>query len=297
MMKMSRMRALVALVVIGLTIGSFVFRLGFGSYSSFGFGGLMYACPVGILESMLSTKIPTWSGVFCFAIVVVITLIAGKAFCSWICPTPWVRRIFGVRDSKNDDARLGSKCASCSCDQLEGERKVAHRAACSKDPLPAVGGKRDGRLIDGRHGVLAGTLLSSFVLGFPVFCLACPIGLTFASVLAIGYAFSQHVFMWDLIVFPAVLVVELVIFRSWCFKVCPVSAMLSLLSSRKRIVRPRVGEDACLRTQGVDCRVCVDICPEKVDPHSLDIPECTQCGACVDACPMRAILLVPSAKR
>ena len=39
--------------------------------------------------------------------------------------------------------------------------------------------------LDSRHYVLGGALLSTAVFGFPVFCLVCPIGLTFATVLVV----------------------------------------------------------------------------------------------------------------
>lgn len=292
-MKTSRFRALAALVVIVLTVVSFALRFGFGSYSSFGFGGLMYACPVGILESMLGVRAPDWVGLLCLAGVILGSFVVGKAFCSWICPTPWIRRIFGVKVQESEGAQDRMGCASRSCEPSDVGCRVAPCSRCGKVSLPAIGGERDGRTIDSRHGVLVGALLSSFIFGFPVFCLVCPIGLTFASILAVGYAFSQHVFIWDLIVFPVVLVFELVLFKSWCFKICPVSALLSFLSNKKRIIRPRVSRDACLRAKGIDCRVCVGVCPEKVDPHSLEISECTQCGMCVDACPARAIRLIP----
>ena len=287
-MKISRVRAVVASVVILATLGSFVAHVGFGSYSSFGFAGLSYACPVGILEGMLGAKSFDWTGLFCLAVVVVVALVAGKAFCSWICPTPWVRRIFGTGGSTKK--KLSGATRASSCGYTCGNR-IETCAACGKKPLEAIGGERDGRLIDGRHGVLAAALLSSFAFGFPVFCLVCPIGLVFATMLAVGYAFSQHIFVWDMVVFPLILALELVVFKSWCFKICPVSAFLSLLSRRRRFVRPRVDESACLRANGIDCHACVDLCPENVDPHSLDIPECTQCGLCADACPEKAIRL------
>ena len=77
--------------------------------------------------------------------------------------------------------------------------------------------------------------------------------------------------------------------RKWCSKICPISALVSLLSNLNVTLRPRVKADTCLRSRGVDCHACVDACPEQLDPHTKRIPECGKCGACVEACPAKAI--------
>ena len=55
-----------------------------------------------------------------------------------------------------------------------------------------------------RHFVLGGALLSTFIFGFPVFCLVCPIGLTFATILLLVNLFAQGDVTWSLIVVPAI---------------------------------------------------------------------------------------------
>ena len=170
-----------------------------------------------------------------------------------------------------------SACAACS-----GAK------ACAKALAP-VGGKRDGLQLDSRHAVLVGTLASAAVFGFPVFCLICPVGLTFATIIGLWNLVQFNEPSWALVIFPVILILEVTVLRKWCSKICPISALVSLLSNLNVTLRPRVKTDVCLRSRGVDCHACVDACPEQLDPHSKRIPECSKCGKCVDACPAKAI--------
>ena len=143
--------------------------------------------------------------------------------------------------------------------------------------------------LDSRHAVLVGTLASAAVFGFPVFCLICPVGLTFATIIGLWNLVQFNEPTWALIIFPIILIAEVTVLRKWCSKICPISALVSLLSNLNVTLRPRVKADACLRSRGVDCHACVDACPEQLDPHSRRIPECSKCGKCVEACPAKAI--------
>ncbi len=188
-----------------------------------------------------------------------------------------------VRACKTDVVKgAGAPYETCSCTSADARR-------CSTCALDPVGGKRDGVRLDTRHATLLGALGATAVFGFPVFCLVCPIGLTFATFIGLWHLFQFNETSWGLVIFPAILALEVVFLRKWCAKICPVSALVSLIASANRTLRPRVRSEACLRTSGTDCRVCVDACPEQVDPHSPRIPECSKCGACVEACPAGAI--------
>ena len=129
------------------------------------------------------------------------------------------------------------------------------------------------------------------MFGFPVFCLVCPVGLTFATLIGLWHLFQFNETSWGLILFPAILAIEVLVLRKWCVNICPISALVSLISNANRTLRPRVDRAACLRERGIDCRACVDACPEQVDPHSARIPECSKCGACIASCPAQAIRL------
>lgn len=151
---------------------------------------------------------------------------------------------------------------------------------------------------DSRHGVLAAALLSSLVFGFPVFCLVCPVGLTLGLVLALWFLFTAAEVNLSLLVIPVVLVVELVVLRHWCQRLCPLGALMSLLSLPNRSVRPSVDAKKCLRMNGSHCDACVGVCAEGLDPHTSErMNDCTKCAQCQRVCPGGAISFPLLAKR
>lgn len=129
------------------------------------------------------------------------------------------------------------------------------RSTCP--PAPA---RRRG---DSRNWVLGGALLSTAVFGFPVFCLICPVGLTFATLIAVWRLFQFNEVALSLLVFPAMLALEVLVLRKWCSRFCPLGALLSLVSRLNKTFRPVSNEATCLRSsKGEPCHQCADVCPE-----------------------------------
>lgn len=291
-------RALVFALVVGLVAVGLAFHTGTGTPSSFGLDAIAALCPLGALETMLGAREIMLHPLLLLAAMLAAIVVLGKAFCAWMCPAPWLQRLVkpGKRKAtgapadrfplagpdKKAAANLAAGSATYSCSRSDGQRCPT----CALDP---VGGARDGLQLDARHATLLGALGATAVFGFPVFCLVCPIGLTFATFIGLWHLFQFNETSWGLVIFPAILTLEAVFLRKWCTKICPVSALVSLVASANRTLRPRVRREACLRSSGIDCRVCVESCPEQVDPHSARIPECSKCGACVEACPAQAI--------
>lgn len=202
----------------------------------------------------------------------------GAAAANAACAAPSVPAGLPTDDAAYELFPQGKDAAGHSCHTC---------GAC--EALKAVGGKRDGLRVDSRHAVLLGALGSAVVFGFPVFCLVCPIGLTFALFIGVWNAFQFNEPSIALLVAAVLLVLELTVLRKWCANFCPMGALISLISGANRTLKPMVDANACLRGKGIDCHACVDACPEELDPHSGKLPECSKCGACVEACPAQAV--------
>lgn len=300
-MKISRARAFVAGFVAFLIVLGLATHASTGTWSALGVNAIAAVCPVGMLETMLGAREVMLHPLVLLIGAVIAIVLFGKAFCAWACPVPWLQRFFHPEKKQNRKSHnANSEDLSARIqhpaplDQEEKSEPCSHvcdtAAACKGcSALKPLGGTRDGMQFDTRHFALLGALGSAAIFGFPVFCLICPIGLTAATLVGVWHLFQLGETTWGLIIFPVILVLEVVFFRKWCAKICPVSALMSLVSTANRTFKPKVDNEVCLRTQGIDCHACVEACPEKLDPHSSCIPECSKCGACIEACPAHAI--------
>lgn len=107
---------------------------------------------------------------------------------------------------------------------------------------------------DSRHVILGGSLLSAAVFGFPVFRLICPIGAYLRHHRARHAACSPSATCWGVILVPALLLAEVVFFRKWCSKFCPISALMSLVGKANRTFVPAIDNAKCRESaQGTSC--------------------------------------------
>lgn len=286
-LRIAFMLFLCAALGIGLATTS-----GLGTASAWGWDSINAICPLGALEALIAFKgfpIPLLIGL---GIIIILTIVFGKAFCSWGCPVPLIQKLFKPR--KRAESHTDSQPLSC-----KGHRECS-QASCpakheSNGESRATDKSTTGFLADSRMWILCGALASTAIAGFPVFCLVCPIGLSFAFAIGIWHLFQYNETTWSLLVFPAILLIEIVFFKKWCTRICPISALTSLLSRANRTFRPTIMADRCRRTsRGETCNACTSACPLNIDLHNaaIDISksnECTRCGKCFDTCPAHAI--------
>jgi ferredoxin-type protein NapH len=263
--------AVAVIVLIGLFVNT-----GFGTPSSFGWEAIAYICPLGVIETFLASGTILPRPLIALVVCVAVAIVVGKVFCAWVCPVPPLRRFFTFE--KKDDKRK-----ACNIEEKDLRACSSGCTSCAE--------KR--KRFDSRHIVLGGALLSTAIFGFPVFCIVCPVGLTFASLIALWRLVGFNEPSWALLIFPLFLVLELFVLKKWCLKFCPLGALMSLMSIPNRLLRPRVDSTRCLREQGIECSRCVSVCEENLDSHfSEGMHECTKCGLCIENCPAQAIKMV-----
>lgn len=329
-MKITLARRLVLGLVFVAVIAGLIWNTGTGTPSSFGWQMVSTICPLGAFETFFASLFnSSWSFVphlvIGLLLVAIVGIVLGKVFCAWVCPVPpirnifsfgWLRRLRGESTTPEGQPTdvVGAKATkSAKTEAIETAEAFAAKAdepgpqaappaaieACKPEdkdlkdcPSGCTSCAEKRKKFDSRHVILSGALLSTAFFGFPVFCIICPVGLTFATLIAFWRLAGFNEPSWALLIFPAILVLEIFVLRKWCLKICPLGALMSLASIPNKLFRPRVEKSKCLREKGEDCNKCVEACGELLDPHySEGMHECTKCGLCVDKCPVRAITI------
>jgi ferredoxin-type protein NapH len=231
-----------------------------GSSWAFEAFGVRFTDPLGALESMLSSgRMPRvlWIGLL---LPLVLTLLFGRVFCSWLCPvgtilelTDGLRRVLKRVGMKPGRTKLWS-----------GDKYlvlVVGLALTVSIGLPLLGSFYPPALF--------GREVES---GFAVFFDAGEAGV--AGLTAAGLSLAS----WFLL---GIVFVELAFApRMWCRALCPGGALYAVLGWL-RPVRVRLDKSTC-----TDCGDCNVACGMGLDPmHDAMGVDCDNCGVCIASCP------------
>ena len=201
-MKRTRLlRMLCAFAFILLVFFGLILHTGSGTLSAIGWRDIAAVCPLGALEAMLAEKTLIPRAILGALAVVAFCLILGRVFCGWICPVPFIKQLFGQEEhaceSPSEKKAVNHTALQHRCViPLRVIKDTSGRTAASPSTTDTAQTKSaesaktaavttNIKSPKGPFMVLAGALASSAAFGFPVFCLICPVGLTFALVIAL----------------------------------------------------------------------------------------------------------------
>ena len=327
--KMVRARRVTLTLVVVAVLASLAFDCGIGTPSSFGIGSFSLLCPLGGIEAMIASRsfIPVAAISAC--VLLLFALVFGRAWCAWGCPAHSIRKFFNREPKPGKETPLMSYSAGEKPGELDGEAVGEAAAVGESDgenadgaPVTAAGSsaarnnpatlsalaspcaaaatafdlRASVRFIarDRRTWVFLAVLVAALIAGLPLFCLVCPIGLTFGTVGSLWHLIVDKQMTASVLVFPAALAVELVLYRKWCLNLCPIAGLLGIFSQFAMRFRPQVNTQTCLRCTGsAACEACTIACPEHIDRHAPDaaqqLGQCSRCGECLRACPTASI--------
>ena len=147
-------RVVVAAAFVACVEGVLAFG-GAGSYCSFGVDAIAAICPLGSLEALFGSWAAAPRALIVLAVVVVLGVAFGKAFCSWACPVPPLDRFLRTKKSRRKDVderhqaaaeslerwHARSSCGACSshCSSADGAQAAdgENALACAKDAAVA----------------------------------------------------------------------------------------------------------------------------------------------------------------
>ena len=115
-------RAIVPLaIIVAIVVG-----VGPGTLCSVGYDAIAYICPLGALESLFGAGAWAPRALIALAIVVAVTLVVGKAFCSWVCPVPPLSDFLSSKKRRQADSAKRAEAG-----KRAGERWEACRGGCA----------------------------------------------------------------------------------------------------------------------------------------------------------------------
>ena len=247
--------------------------------------------PLTGLSAMLAEKrfiVPMLLGLLTIGL----TLVLGRAWCSWICPLGTLLDWTSLRRFRNAPGRLSHwrhvkylTLAAVLLGALLGTLSLL-----VLDPVTILFRTLTSGLIPGMNWLVTRAetyfyrydAFRGFLDGFDNFIRG-------TLLPAAEPYFVPSIAL--IVVFVGILALNTIRPRFWCRYVCPLGGLLGLVS-RVSLLRRSVDQDKCN-----SCRRCARECPvnaiDSEKAYASDPAECTLCLKCVEDCPTRAIAVRP----
>ena len=226
-------------------------------------------------------------------VVVGLTVVLGRFFCAWVCPLGTLNHLLGL-----SRRRAAEKIRRNRYDNRQAWKYllVIFLLAASALGLQLVGFFDPFSVLIRSFGLVVSPMLNYLAraIFYPLLSLDWPIVtavvepvFTFLRSHVLSFEqpyFYQGVFIG--LIFLAIVLLNRLRPRFWCRFLCPLGALLGLLS-RFSFLRLVVDENKC-----TDCLACSRNCEGACEPQSTESwvrSECLPCWTCVEVCPTEAI--------
>lgn len=264
--------SVLAMFISGPLLGVWILH---GNYSSSRFLDIVPATdPFIFLQSLMAAYWPTVVTVLIGAVIIVLVyaVLAGRLYCSWVCPfnpvtdlAAWCRRKLGIQAGLSISNKL-------------------------------------------RYAILVGVLLGSFATGVVIWEWMNPVSITGRGVITAAGEFgkAEPLGLWQIWVVSfgagawlllAIFVFDLLVVKNgWCGHLCPMGALYAVIGSKGVLHL-----DAEQRERCTNCMDCINVCPEpqvlpkplfaKQESTLIASSECSRCGRCIDVCPEKVFVI------
>lgn len=216
--------------------------------------------------------------------IVVLTVLAGRFFCGWICPLGTALdatdALFfrGRKRKKPDTSRRNIKYYLLGA--ILAAAVFSAQIAYLFDPITII--TRGMTFVSYPVLQLAANALSESGVGFPP--------LTDSAYIPRDVHYLFRLNFLAAVVLIGILAANFISRRFWCRNLCPLGALLALISKVSLVRR-------IVRSNCAKCAKCIPDCKMGAipdDPLSYQAPECIYCYACTSVCPTLSTRIAPT---
>jgi ferredoxin len=243
--------------------------------------------PLAMLAHMLASR-TALAGSALALIIVGLTLLSGRAWCGWLCPLGTLLDWFPLRRRRPAQPSVSESWRSVKHGLLVTILVAAAFANLTLlifDPLTILFRTLSTSVWPAVDQLVTGLETGLYRVPALQPAVGALDGLIRPVVLPTEPVFYRYTLLYAS-VFLGVIALNLIAPRFWCRYLCPLGALLGLLS-KVGIVQRRVNQHC------IQCGACARVCPtgtiQPAQDYASDPGECTMCLDCLGTCPADAI--------